>query len=402
MKSITSIVCAAALAAAGLGQESPESAQKGASIPARVTANTGGVPVAYAQVWVQYPRGNRTSPRHTNAEGRAEVEVAADGPYIINVKAFGFLPEQKQIEKRSQLVEIALTDAATVVGQVVDDVTGKPIPAFDVAAARSLGELFLMPTWKRSFVAPKEGPSFEYALEPGQSYWLLVKAPGYAAGRTPEITVSKGERREGVTVRLTRGATITGRVVDAKGEPIANASVSPLTPDELRPKSVFERVLIDGIAESRQLKTGPDGRFTISNLMQGSYVLVVSHPLFPAHQSPAVSVQSAGEVPTEPLVLPAGARVHGHVRLADGKPAPKAQLQLVRSDGPSVGRLNRAATNADGAFEFTGLCAGSYRLQVVDREGKSGLDSKALVGFSNPPPSTEFTLTPGEVKEINP
>ena len=133
-----------------------------------------------------------------------------------------------------------------------------------------------------------------------------MKAPGYAPSRTAEINVATGERREIGTVRLTRGATITGRVVDAKGAPIADASVSPLTADELKPKNFLERLHIDDLAKARQLKTGPDGRFRVPNLMQGSYALVVSHPLFATQKSPPVSVQSSGEFSTEPLVLPAG------------------------------------------------------------------------------------------------
>ena len=307
MRSLAFIVCAAALTALGLGQDSRDPVQKGTTVPVRVTAKTTGAPIAYAQAWVQYPLGNRGRDYHTNAEGRAEVKVAMNGPYLMNVKAFGFLPEQKQVENDSQPVDIALTEAATVVGQVVDDETSQPIAAFDVSAARSLDELFLMPTWKRSFRASQDGPSFEYAIEPGQSYWLLVKAPGYAPSRSAEINIAKGGRREGVTVRVTRGATITGRVVDANAAPIADASVSPLTLDELKPKNFLERLHIDYLATERQLKTGPDGRFRVSNLMQGSYVLVVSHPLFSKQQSPPVSVQSGGEFSTEPVVLPAGA-----------------------------------------------------------------------------------------------
>ncbi len=75
---------------------------------------------------------------------------------------------------------------------------------------------------------------------PPGSYSLSVTAPAYiSADTTPNtarqgrlLNVAAGDRLEGLDFTLTRGGVITGRIADAEGKPIVEASVRLMPVDE--------------------------------------------------------------------------------------------------------------------------------------------------------------------------
>src|SRR5690606_2015807 len=63
----------------------------------------------------------------------------------------------------------------------------------------------------------------EHALEAGR-HALLIAVPGYAA-TVHEFEVHAGQLLTDVRIDLHRGATIRGRLLDAKGQPVAKRRV---------------------------------------------------------------------------------------------------------------------------------------------------------------------------------
>jgi len=82
--------------------------------------------------------------------------------------------------------------------------------------------------------------SFIYdGLEPGR-YVVRVFARGYAPALVGPLELGPREIAGGLTLRLTRGATVSGRVLDANGAPLANARVHILGDGELSHASLAE------------------------------------------------------------------------------------------------------------------------------------------------------------------
>ena len=78
---------------------------------------------------------------------------------------------------------------------------------------------------------------FEFAALPAGRFTLDVRKPGYLAGSygaaKPErdgspVSIGNGARVTGLTIRIVRGAAVTGTVRDSRGRPVPGVSVSAL------------------------------------------------------------------------------------------------------------------------------------------------------------------------------
>jgi hypothetical protein len=154
-------------------------------------------------------------------DGRFEVKGLEEGAYVLTVIATGYMsPQQPTVETGATDVSITLTPNARILGQVVDEDTNQPIPAFTVALSASADAALISPTARKAFGPPQWSDGARRDLDVRQgTWWLLAEAPGYAGGRSESVTISQGERRENVQIRLSKGATVIGRVVDSRASP---------------------------------------------------------------------------------------------------------------------------------------------------------------------------------------
>lgn len=90
--------------------------------------------------------------------------------------------------------------------------------------------------------------------------------------RRRSLTLAGGEKRTGIALRFLRGATISGRVFDADGDPVANANVMLLR----RGRNMGAPTL----ANYRGVPTDDQGQYVLSNLDPGVYYLRASPQLF--------------------------------------------------------------------------------------------------------------------------
>lgn len=114
--------------------------------------------------------------------------------------------------------------------------------------------------------------SFIYdGLEPGR-YVVRVFAEGYAPALVGPIELGANEIAAGRTVRLTRGATVSGRVLDANGAPLAGARVHILGDGGLSQASLAEADAElrstggRGFQYKPGVETDAEGRFTRSRV----------------------------------------------------------------------------------------------------------------------------------------
>ena len=354
----------------------------------------------------------------TDQDGKFKADGLEEGSYQITVAAPGYAPPPIQsAETGNAAVSFSLQSNARIVGRCIDDETGAPITAFVIGLGTSFDQNSVPYHMRKSFGPPKtvEG-AFEYVDVRAGTYFLVAEAPGYAGGRSEQLVIGQSERREGVVIRLVKGATVLGRVIDAAGKPVADAVVSIDAAAMSDPNNIFGRLFATQLRrELKEARTTADGTFRIPNVLDGKYALKVRHPDFGPFDDPnPFDVPKSGEVSRPDVNLSRGGTIRGMVSDKDG---PDNQAMVTVTPVTAGGFNQRQAqTDADGRFEISGLAAGEYRVVCAQKRGKVELGPLLSVALQNqqrngggagapvPPgmPAMKVVmLTEGAVIEIN-
>jgi protocatechuate 3,4-dioxygenase beta subunit len=188
-----------------------------------------------------------------------------------------------------------------------------------------------------------------------------------ARGSAMEPEVATG--REDVVLALDEGLSLAGRVVAESGAPLPGAKVT-----------LFHQTHSRYFTTS----TGADGRFSFGPLPDGDYGLVASSPgLMPA------LVPDAAYEELDGIVLHPPRQLTGRVLLADGTPAPGAEVRV------SPVSLTGVA-DAEGRFALGPLPPGEYDV-FAERDGQHGF---AHLSLSEERPDAEATVYLGTLVHI--
>ena len=175
----------------------------------------------------------------------------------------------------------------------------------------------------------------------------------------------------------TKLADLSGAVVDDNGKPYEGAQVG---------------VQVTG-AESRSTTTDEAGNFGLTKLPAETVLVLTASDDYGNSSKPFTTRLAAGATKLKsPLVLPRDTAIRGVVRDQEtGLPVDGAQVVLF---SPSDLRKSEASQAADqgGAFAFTKLTPGAYRIEV----SSSGYVPRILNSVE-PPGSLVIELSPGAV-----
>ncbi len=205
----------------------------------------------------------------------------------------------------------------------------------------------------------REG-KFAVNVPVGRSVILVAEHPDFPIG---QVTAAPGDLD--ITLVVTRGSRFEGEVVDGNGVAVPGAIVS------LEPWG------------GRQVATGLDGRFSMSEIEAGTDGMFLYASTSTARSSPTYA--KAGEHVV--LVVEHEATITGTVLGEDGTPIAAAIVQYVRTGGGDKpdeeeisARQKPAAivrppviqgevlSEADGGFSMHGLAPGKYAIQAFLRE----------------------------------
>lgn len=330
-----------------------------------VVNDPSGKPIAGALVMAR----NTNDPWSGGGDPRRDaVETAADGTWKLEGVAAGstrfvarhedFAPGTSAIITLDGVttkagVTIALQAAALVAGRVVD-AAGAPAPGAVVrVAVRSEG-------WTddtRQAIAGGDG-RFELKGLTRKEVDLAAVAEK-ASSETVHLDLSAKAEQRDVELRLARVGTISGTVVDDKGEPIADASVWAMPNLRSGGAGALNRMewSLRGGAEER---TDAGGGFTIAGLAPGEYWLRASKQ---GAASGGRGAQMRDPVEAKvgdadvKITIPADGKVKGKIALAGGG-----------APGPFTVALGMGAPTPfaaeDGAFELE-LAPGHFTLTIA-------------------------------------
>ena len=300
----------------------------------------------------------------TDTEGRFAFPDAPSGRYVVHAataEAFALQEGLEVLENAAAWCELTLHTAAQVMGRVVDG-AGAPISGAAVFPFYSdHWEMETAESLARLSYSDAEG-GFTVPSAPGELIQLLACAPGYARGRSEEISAPG----KGVIIVLEQGVEVVGSVVE-------EATAAPVPGLEL---TLEHRA---AVTAGMSAASDTSGAVAWQNVTPGWYEVRLKHDHYVLAEQD-LRVEVAAGMPPLTIAVTQGNSIAGHV-YRNGEPVSEP-MRVVASTS-AAGRLE-ARCDASGAFSLTGLSHGELALQPA------ALDTFFAIG-----PERWATLAPG-------
>jgi hypothetical protein len=238
---------------------------------------------------------------------------------------------------------------------------------------------------------PHPGGEFTYQGLDAGVYVVDVSADGYYAVRSAPVELRPGQPPPSLTITLTPGVAVQGRVVRAGTEQgVAQARIelmlaqAPVTD----PQRVRGPVLANTVS-------GADGAFTLRNVRPGHGVLRVVAKGFDTAVSAPLSVQA--DVGGVRIELRARASLTGKVR---GVPAGREGEVTVVALATARNNTDRGV-NADGSYRLDDLQPNSYHVRAYLSDTGTAVRQLRRELSQVPAPAPSIALAAGEERSLD-
>ena len=296
-------------------------------------------------------------PRYADEQGVFVWDWAPEEPVKYGVGVRGFAGQNISLVPKKEAHIVTLSRMRVVSGKVTDSATGKPIKSFSVMPVIAFRPNFLFTRYENAV----KGSDGQYTLplagsaEPSSRYHVRIEADGYRS-IISEVSFGPMDGRVALDdVELDPAPMRPGRVIDADGNPVANATILQGTPSCV-PRT--ENGKPDRV--SRTVEPDNEGRFEIKPTTEPVRVRVL-HDTGIAEKLIQPDETSIGELQLQPW-----AKISGRL-MQNGQPVgnqPVYFYALVdrKQDDPRFQDSYYALTTADGTFTFDRLPPGAGRL----------------------------------------
>ena len=235
-------------------------------------------------------------------------------------------PQPETEGKKDSAKRTAAPSKTTVRGKVVDDATGKPVAGFVTQAGKFDPADPAKVVWGYSETrSGRKDGTFSATVRWSEGWTRRIVAAGYLPQPVLTQPPAPGQDRMNVVIRLKRGGTIRGRVLDHTSQPVAKAGVY------LAGRGVI------GLAEGpwgefqkAAVHTDAEGRFEISGRGKDSKAIFVTG------LSLLVWRADLPEPGHEAIIrLPEPANLHIRYDIEGGPPAAQVRIELRTCDMPT-------------------------------------------------------------------
>ncbi len=318
-----------------------------------------GSPVEGAEVWVSSDTIESViGQMQSQADGSWYMSWVGEGHRIeVDASKDGYAMHQVSgvIAPQSSFV-LTLRRRGSIVGTVVDD-GGEPVPEFSVqytpADASEPWENIARDADKWTPFSSPDGSFEVYEAWPDRLE-VLVSAPGFVPTVVQDVIVPPGGKSEPVRVTLVRGEEIWGRVIDARGAPVANASI-------YLPGRNFSGQALPSATKTRTIST-TDGAFRLDGLPETTFDLVIetqSHgtKLFPDLQPDEFPRDFALEHPGQ---------ISGRIDVPWPRPDTACRIQ---ASIPGTRIQTLVHPDINGSFLIPAMAPGTYTVNLIDEWG---------------------------------
>ena len=285
----------------------------------------------------------------------------------LRVNASGYTSRELHEEPVGSEAKIVLKEIGVIRGRVLDDVTGEPVPAFNVRFTRG------------SYIVSRGAPGESFTVPDGRfvlerldrdvEFDFLVEADGYAPQAVAKVEALPEHRAEEHVVRLSSGSIAGGLVVDAAtGQPLSGVAVAYVSGPSLEREPVWTWRMWHEIPGYLREATSDDGRFRFVDttppgrlqLLRSGYVPLLIRPedrvRYSAGDEMRVPLQRAGKLRV---------RYEAHPALANG-----SSISLYGADAHgeklTAEPLGTASPEAVGVseIEWDFLAPGRYFVEI--------------------------------------
>ncbi|HEX8615976.1 MAG TPA: carboxypeptidase regulatory-like domain-containing protein [Thermoanaerobaculia bacterium] len=297
-------------------------------------------------------RAEREAPVTTNADGTFEITGLARDKYRIALHKMEELVQKIMTVEAPAKLDVALPPAGLLRVRVIDGATREPVKEFvytvepleQAEESRQYGNPSL-----QNVVTDGTG-TFTATLGAGR-YRVTVGGSAYATSEPVEVRLTEREPAD-VQIALDRGITLSGRVLDENGSPVAEAELFASNPELARSAKRAAPRIAPGNTRSAE-----DGTYTLSGLDAGTIALFVRKEGFVPFRK---AVETNGST-TFDVQLSRGLRLEGVVTRG-GKPV--AEAQIGASTAAVGGDHQPAVTDRNGRFVLQGLIAARYTVSA--------------------------------------
>ncbi|MBM4016337.1 MAG: hypothetical protein FJ293_15415, partial [Planctomycetes bacterium] len=348
-----------------------------------------GKPVAEASVsvnaandWIRLIRTGGEPDWITGEDGKYEISGLRAGAQTVAVTAEGFARHETSNVDPAQTATLDITLGATlfVAGRV--QLKGSPDAPGDV-------KVQLVPHWGREMGVLGGGAFLEQddrenktdvagefridGVEPGD-YRIVARAAGTTRGQSEPFKIEDGKSVEGLVIEVERAATVSGRVLDPGGAPIAAAAVRLIEPRPAQADSVAElalgaairisdrggmrptRLNFDGRRTLGRATTDGEGRYSVDHLGPGNFDVELTHADFAMTVGEVKELLASEQRSGVDFRMNRGGTIEGAIIAVDGTPRPGDRVN-VRSKTVPAASLS-AVADANGNYRVDHVPAG--------------------------------------------
>lgn len=316
----------------------------------------------------------------TDGEGLFRFRAPLDETVTVHVAAADYPPrrdESRRLGSPAERLEYALAAARTVTGVVVDRSTRQGIAGADVRVDHAEHAGILPARWHET----DDHGVFHVKGYDGRGLHLSAYRDGLVPGRAEETVVIDGWPTSDMTVELSTGGVVTGRVSGPRGLGLADVDLRVVT--------------AGGVAEG-DIGTRPDGSFELRSLpLNQAFRVVAWREDLGYGVSESITLANRFESPRLEIRLAGLAPLRGFVRdeLGAGIPGSRVTIETIETEPLIIGITT---TDRQGAFNLPGLSV--PRLRVVARV--AGRHAAGHFVYAEAGAFPEVTLTLPEAKSI--
>ncbi len=289
--------------------------------------------------------------------GRYDLEVKADGYAVAKIPGVEVLPVADD-GGETDLGTFVLERGVTIAGRVVD------ADGHGVAGAKVSSRAVEEHVSRYEMETRADGSFVLVDLRAGEERVVEVDLEGFAPSAVLAVARREDET-EPLRIVLQPPGTISGRVVDGDGKPLAGASIWALPAESslLRYRA------------AKVVETDAGGRFEVGGIPTGAVNLRVWAEGHQWEVLPGLSAPPGGELTGVEVALKRGVSIRGRVTRTDGTPvAVDVSAEILEGSPDDVG--GGASTRADGRYELPSLPPGLIRVYVRNRNVERIIDGR--------------------------